>query len=219
MSGVVSKEDTMSSKLAPLSGLAFLALVIGGGLYGGEPPPEKGLKSPEELAAAFVSQGDKLMVAVFLMGVGLVFLLYFGSVLKTALDSGPAETSCLSRVAFAGIIVFVAGAATDFTLIVAMVEAAKAKVDPVSIQALSIYFQNDFIPFAVGILALTSASALSILKHGGAPKWLGWLAALIAITSLIPPIGFFAFPATGAWILLASVALFLQGRKADAVTA
>ena len=204
----------MSSKLAPLSGIAFLVLVIAGGLYGGQPPSEKGIKSAEELAAAYVAQADKLLVAVFLMGVGLVFLVYFGSVLKTALDSGSAETGCLSRVAFAGVIVFVAGAATDFTLIVAMVEAAKDKVDPLAIQALSIYFHNDFIPFAVGILLLTSASAISILKYGGAPKWLGWLAALIAVVGLIPPIGFFAFPATGVWILLASVALFLQAGKA-----
>ena len=107
------------------------------------------------------------------MGLGLVFLVYFGSVLKTALDAGTAETSCLSRVAFAGVIVFVAGAATDFTLVVSMVEAAKDKVDPVAIQALSAYFENDFVPFAVGILLLTSASAISILKYGGAAEVAG----------------------------------------------
>lgn len=200
----------MTSKLAPLSGLAFLALVIGGGLYGGKPPGEQGIKSAEELAEAYAAQGDKLTVAVFLMGLGLVFLVYFGSVLKTALDAGAAETRCVSRVAFAGIIVFVAGMATDFSLMYAMVEAAKAKVDPVAIQALSVYWENDWVPFAVGIILLTSASAISILKFGGAPKWLGWLAALIAVVALIPPIAFWAFPATGVWILLASITLALR---------
>jgi hypothetical protein len=206
----------MSSKLAPLSGIAFLALVIGGGLYGGEPPSEKGLKSAEELAAAYVTQGDKLMVAIFLMALGLVFLVYFGSVLKTALDSGSAETGCLSRVAFAGVIVFVAGAATDFTLVVSIVSAARDKVDPVAVQALSAYFSNDFVPFAVGIILLTSASAISILKYGGAPKWLGWLAALITVVGLIPPIGWVALPGAGLWVLLASITLTLQAGKADA---
>jgi len=204
----------MSSKLAPLSGIAFLALVIGGGLYGGEPPSEKGLKSAEELAAAYVTQGDKLMVAIFLMALGLVFLVYFGSVLKTALDSGSAETGCLSRVAFAGVIVFVAGAATDFTLVVSIVSAARDKVDPVAVQALSAYFSNDFVPFAVGIILLTSASAISILKYGGAPKWLGWLAALITVVGLIPPIGWVALPGAGLWVLLASIMLTLQAGKA-----
>jgi hypothetical protein len=206
----------MTSKWAPLSGIAFLALVIGGGLYGGKPPGEQDLKSAEELTAAYAAQGDKLMVAVFLMGLGLVFLVYFGSVLKTALDTGSAETGCLSRVAFAGVIVFVVGAATDFTVMTAMVEGAKNKVDPLVIQTLSTYWENDWVPFAIGILLLTSASAISILKYGGAPKWLGWLAALIAVVGLIPPIGEFAFPAAGIWILLASIMLTLQARKADA---
>jgi len=209
----------MTSRLAPLSGIAFLVLVIGGGLYGGKPPSEKGLKSAEELAAAYVAQADRLMVAVLIMGLGLVFLVYFGSVLKTALDAGSAETGCLSRAAFAGLIVFVAGVATDFTLMVAMVEAAKDKVDPVAIQALSIYFQNDWVPFAVGILLLTSASAISILKYGGLPKWLGWLAALIAVVGVIPPIGFVAFPAAGVWILLASLTMALQAGRAGTTSA
>jgi hypothetical protein len=99
---------------------------------------------------------------------------------------------------------------------VSMVEAAKAKVDPLAIQTLSTYWENDWVPFAVGILTLTSASAISILKFGGAPKWLGWLAALIAVVSVIPPIGEYAFPAAGLWVLLASITLFVQAGKADA---
>lgn len=205
----------MTSKLAPLSGIASLALIIAGGLYGGKPPAEKGLKSAEELAAAYAEQGERLTVAVFLMGLGLVFLVYFASVLKTALDAGTAETSCLSRVAFAGVLVFVVGAATDFSLMVAMVEGAKDKVDPLAIQALSTYWENDFVPFAVGIVLLMSASAISIQKYGGLPKWVGWLAGLILVVSLIPPIAPAAFPATGIWILLASIALLLQARKVD----
>ena len=205
----------MTSKLAPLSGIAALALIIAGGLYGGKPPGEKGLKSAEELAAAYAAQGDRLLVAVFLMGLGLVFLVYFASVLKTALDAGTAETSCLSRVAFAGVLVFVVGAATDFSLMVAMVEGAKDKVDPMVIQALSTYWENDFVPFAVGIVLLMSASAISIQKYGGLPKWVGWLAGLILVVSLIPPIAPAAFPATGIWILLASIMLLLEARKAE----
>jgi hypothetical protein len=203
----------MNSKLAPLSGIAFLALVIGGGVYGGEPPSQQGLKSAQELATAYAAQGDKLSVAIFVMGVGLVFLVYFGSVLKTALDTGSAETSCLSRVAFAGVIVFVAGAATDLTLRVSMIAAAREKVDPVAIQALSAYFSNDWVPSAIGVLTLMSASAISILKFGGVPKWLGWLAALIPIVGVIPPIGLFAMPAAGVWILLTSITLALQAGK------
>src|SRR5690349_19786966 len=171
----------MNSKvLAPLTGIAFLVLVIGGAMYGGQPPSEdKHLKSPAEQAAAWAAQSDKLLTAVFIMGLGLVFFVYFASALKTRLDAGTAPTQCLSRTAFAGALIFAAGAATDLTLGVSVVSAAKNKIDPVAIQALSAYFTNDWVPFAIGVEILTSAAALSILKHGGLPKWLGWLAALI----------------------------------------
>ena len=205
----------MSSKLAPLTGIASLALIIAGGLYGGKPPGEQGLKSAEELTAAYAAQGDRLMVAAFLIGLGLALLVYFASVLKTALDTGAAEASRLPRVAFAGVLVFVVGGATDLSLMIAMVEGAKDRVDPMVVQTLSTYWENDFVPFAVGIVLLMSASAISIQKYGGLPKWLGWLAALILVVSLIPPIAPAAFPATGVWILLASIMLLLEARKAD----
>lgn len=205
---------------ASLSGIAFLALVIGGALYGGKPPAENAdLKSANELAAAYAAQGDKLAVGVFVMSLGIVFFVYFASVLKTTLDTGDAPTQCLSRAAFAGALIFAVGAATDLTLMVAMIEAAKDKVDPVAIQALSVFWENDFVPFAIGIVLLTSASALSILRHGGLPKWLGWLAALIALVAVIPPIGPlmvapFAFPAAGIWVLLASITMAVQAKRA-----
>ena len=173
----------MTSKLAPLSGLAFLVLVIAGGLYGGKPPAEQGIKSAEELAAAYAAQGDKLSIAVFLMGVGLVFLVYFGSVLKTRLDAGSAENQCLSRAAFAGVIIFVVGAATDFTLMIAMVEAAKDKVDPLVVQTLSTYWENDYVPFAVGIGAGFLAYVVIKLVRGKAREVhpLMWVVALLFV--------------------------------------
>ena len=205
----------MTSKLAPLTGIASLALIIAGGLYGGKPPGEQGLESAEELSAAYAEQGDRLLVAVFLIGLGLALLVYFASVLKTALDAGAAGASRLPRVAFAGVLVFVVGAAIDMSLMIAMVEGAKDKVDPIVVQTLSTYWENDFVPFAVGIVLLMSASAISIQRYGGLPKWVGWLAGLILVVSLIPPIAPAAFPATGVWILLASIALLLEARKAD----
>ena len=205
----------MTSKLAPLTGIASLALIIAGGLYGGKPPGEQGLKSAEELTAAYAEQGDRLMVAVFLIGLGLALLVYFASVLMTALDAGAAGISRLPRVAFAGVLVFVVGAAIDLSLMIAMVEAAKDELDPLVVQTLSTYWENDFVPFAVGIVLLMSASAISIQRYGGLPKWVGWLAGLILVVSLIPPIAPAAFPATGVWILLASVMLLLEARKTD----
>jgi Ni,Fe-hydrogenase I cytochrome b subunit len=204
----------MNSKTwwAPLSGIVFAAVLVTGFYVGGE-PPSASEHSAEKLASMYVANADQLRMSAYILAVALVFFVYFASILKSALDSAAGEMGCLSRVAFAGAIIFTVGAATDITLIVAICEAAK-HIDPVAVQAMGAYWDNDFVPFAVGVELLMSATAISSLRHGGIPKWLGALAAVIAVVGLTPW-GFFAMPATGIWIILVSVVLALRAKKAD----
>jgi hypothetical protein len=65
---------------------------------------------------------------------------------------------------------------------------------------------NDFIPAAAGVAVLVLAAGASVVRHGGLPKWLGWLGIVIGILAFTPA-GFFAFLAAGIWILIASVML------------
>jgi hypothetical protein len=205
----------MTSKWwVPLSGIVFIALLAAGMLIGGEPQGAEGI-SAQELTKFWVDHGDRFDKPLALLSLSLIALVYFGSYLKTALDTGAGETGCVSRVAFAGAIVFVVGAATDLTLVFAIKQAA-GKIDPVALQALAAYWDNDWVPFALGVELLMSATAISAIRHGGIPKWLGWLAALIAIVGVVPGIGFFAMPATGVWIIIASIVLAIQARKVDA---
>ena len=48
--------------------------------------------------------------------------------------------------------------------------------------------------------------ALAVLRHGGLPRPLGWLALVVGIVGLTPG-GFFAFLATGIVVVWASVVL------------
>ncbi|MFL6089821.1 MAG: hypothetical protein ACJ71Z_06755 [Aeromicrobium sp.] len=96
------------------------------------------------------------------------------------------------------------------------IKSAAGKIDPVALQALAAYWDNDWVPFALGAELLMSATAISAIRHGGIPKWLGWLAGLVAIVGVIPKIGFFALPATGVWIILASITMAVEARRVDA---
>jgi hypothetical protein len=117
----------------------------------------------------------------------------------------------LSTVAFAGAVIMATGGAIDGTISFALAEAAD-DVPPESVQALQALWDNDFLPLAVGALLLLLASGLAIARHGVLPKWLGWIAILLAVLS-ITPLGFIGFMGGALWIAIVSVLLALRLRR------
>ena len=70
-----------------------------------------------------------------------------------------------------------------------------------------------FFTVAVGTAVFNLALGLAVLRHGGLPRPLGWVALVIGIFGLTP-LGFFAFLATGIVIVWASVVLAMEARTA-----
>jgi hypothetical protein len=81
-------------------------------------------------------------------------------------------------------------------------------------QALSVLSELFFMPFAMGLLVALLGTSVVILRHGGPlPRWLGFVAVLIAI-GLLTPAGLGAAIAAAVWILCVSVLLFLREEPA-----
>src|SRR5918996_1472694 len=75
---------------------------------------------------------------------------------------------------------------------------------------LSVLSELFFIPFAMGLLVALLATSVVILRHGGLlPRWIGFVAIVIAIV-LLTPAYLGAAIATAIWILCISVVLFLR---------
>ena len=79
-------------------------------------------------------------------------------------------------------------------------------------QVLNVLDANDFIPMVSGIAVLLLASGLSVVRHGGLPRWLGWVGVVLGVL-MFTPAGFFGFLASGVWIVIASVLLTLARRS------
>jgi hypothetical protein len=60
----------------------------------------------------------------------------------------------------------------------------------------------------VGLALFYSAAAIIIVKARAFPRWLGWVSAVMALASLVPPVAFFAFLATPLWVLAVCVLLW-----------
>jgi len=191
--------------LVPLTGVAFIVLLIAGFIVGGEPPDAD--EPVQEIVDFYVDDKDSIEAGVFLLALSTLFFIFFANYLRTLFR----ETS-LSATILVGAAIFVVGGAIDGTILIALAEAAD-DIEPASVQALQALWDNDFLPLAVGISVFLVSVGLSILRTTVLPKWLGWVTLVLALVS-VTPVGFIAFPGTGLLILVLSVWLALRARRA-----
>jgi hypothetical protein len=193
-------------RFAPLTGIAFVALFIAAFAITGETPD---VDDPAAQVRDYWVDKDaeNIWAALFLIW-GSVLAIWFGASLRTALRRAEGELGRLSGLVFAGWVVLAVGvmAFAGFGFAVADV-ADEADVGDEVIQTLSI-LNSDFFPILSGGLAVAMlAGGLAVLRHGGIPRWLGYVAVLLGIAA-VTPAGFFAFLATGIWVVIVSVLLY-----------
>ena len=192
------------SWLMPLTGVAFVLLLVLSFVIGGEPPDAD---SPvQEIVDHYVDNKDAIMASTLAGGIAAVFLVFFANHLRSLMREAPTSAPILVG---AGIIAV--GGGVDMTISFALAEAAE-DVDPIAVQALQALWDNDFMPIAIGIVIFLIASGLAIVRTGALPKWWGWIAVAIGVIGMTP-IGFVAFMGALAWILVTSVMLVVKGRR------
>jgi hypothetical protein len=192
----------------PLTGVAFVVVLIIGFLVGGEPPDVK--NPPQEIVDHYVDNKDSVQFGVLFELIAAGLLLFFVGYLRKVLRAAPGEGGMLPAVALAGATVMAVGAAFDAAISFSLAEAAD-DIEPTSVQALQALWDNDWPPIALGAAVLLLASGLSIALYGSLPRWLGWVAVLLGVVGFTP-IGFVAFLGGGLWILVVSVMLTVRAR-------
>jgi len=199
--------------LVPLTGVVFLVVVIVGFTVSGEPPDPKD-DSAQKIVDFYVDNKSSLMAGTYLEGLAAALLVFFGAYLREALRVVAGGKDFLSTAAFAGLLLIAVGFAVDGSINLTLAETAD-DIDPAGVQALTALFHNDFVPFAVGSVVFLVAMGISVLQHGALPKWIGWIAILLAVIGLTP-IGFVAFIGSGILIAIIGVVLALRGRAKPA---
>ncbi len=199
--------------LVPLTGVVFLVVVIVGFMISGE-PPDPADDSAREIVDFYVDNKSSLMAGSFLEGLAAALLVFFGAYLREVLRVTAGGKDFLSTAAFAGLLLIAVGFTVDGSINLALAETAE-DIEPAGVQALTALYHNDFVPFAVGSVVFLVAMGISVLQHGALPKWIGWIAILLAVIGLTP-IGFVAFIGSGILIAIIGVVLALRGRAKPA---
>jgi hypothetical protein len=200
---------------APLTGVAFVVLLIVGLIVAGEPPDAD--EGAAKIVDFYADDKDKIELGAAISLLGASFFVWFAATLRDALrNAGGGDDGIAPNVILAGAIITATGAAIDNTISFALAEAAR-DIDPVAVQALQGLWDNDFMPLALGLHLFLLASGLSILRRGALPKWLGWVAVVLGVLG-ITPVGWVAFLAGAVWVLVVSVLLTLHNRAPAAAT-
>jgi len=202
-------------RFAPLTGVVFVVLTIVVFSVGGSTPGDH--DRAVKVAAFYAQHHDKHTTLAVILAVAVPFLLLFVSSLRQDLRRA-GGTGQLANAAFAGGVVAGAGFALLATVHLALADAGASLKTLATTQALNVLDNNDFLPAAAGSGLLVFAAGLSVVRHGGLPKWFGWVGVVLGVLTFTPA-GFFGFLGCGLWILVAAILLTVaRGRTPATAT-
>ena len=196
--------------LVPLIGIAFIVVLVVSLIVQGSPTSAD--HPPSQVQQWYQDNKDAAEISAFLSVVAGALLIFFGAYLRKVLEDAEGLGSMLPILVLIGVSIVAIGAAIDGLLLFAAAEAADDIPGP-EIQTIQAIWDNDFLPFFLGVLVFLWSVGLSVLRSGVLPKWLGWFAIVFGVISLLGPLGFIGALGAAVWIIIASIMLSIRARR------
>jgi hypothetical protein len=202
-------EASRWERIAPLTGVVFSALIV---VLIVSPQSPDVHDSAAKVANFYTKHHDRESLMGFLLALSGAPLLFFASTLRHALRRA-GGTGQLANAAFGGAVVAAAGFAIAGGIHLALAEAGANSNTIGTTQTLNVLDNDDFLCLVLGVGVFMLANGMSIVRHGGLPRWLGWVAVVLGI-ALFTPVGFFGLIVSTVWVLLVSVLLTMSSSAA-----
>lgn len=199
------------SRLAPLSGVLFVILVVGSVVLSPRFPDSTATGATVVLF--YKSHDTQTQVADYLTAIAIFVGFFFFGSLRSYLRRVPAMEP-LASVAFGGAVMFAIGAGVSTGFHSALAD-VPSQLDPSSAQALNLLQINAFqFAEAPGLAVLLVANGLVIVRSGLLPVWLGWVGIVFGAFALTP-FAFICQIALGIWILVISPLIYVRSVRVD----
>jgi hypothetical protein len=194
-----------SQRLAPLSGIAFVAALIVGFFVLSNGGPQV-TDSAQTITSYYADHHQKAEVTVGVIAVGLVFLAIFIAFLYGHLKAAETSGNLWSTLMLIG---GIAGIATFFVAGGVHVAIADGGTHGFGLDAMVALnaLDNDVLisfVFALGLMLLGVAGAT--ITTGALPKWLGWAALVVGILCFTP-VWWAGAALALIWIIIVSITL------------
>ncbi|MEP6599953.1 MAG: hypothetical protein ABJB98_10975, partial [Actinomycetota bacterium] len=177
-------------RLAPLTGALAMLLFVAEATLSGNTPDTNA--PAHEVVSYWQDHHTQQQVAGVLFGLAAVAFVWFGASLRQALRRAEGDPGRLSSIAFAGTVIIAVGLLTYAGFGLAIADAV-GKVPESVTQTLNVLTGPAiFITIQVGTLLMLLSVGISVLRHGGLPRWIGWVSIVLAVVAATP-VGFLAF--------------------------
>jgi hypothetical protein len=199
----------LKNRLMPLSGIVFVALILVSVFISNTPGSDA---SAGTVLTYYRTHGNATSAAALLIGLGVIFALFFYGYLREYLRQDRA-TRWLASTAFGGILLFAAGgalAAGAFTALGDKPQALTAAAAQ-TINLFQIDVSNGLTQAGLAVFYL--ATALAILRGRLLPAWLGWVSVALGLLAASLVLAFIAFVATGPWVIVVAIMLWVKAAR------
>jgi hypothetical protein len=199
------------SRLAPLTGLVSAVLGVAGGAIEIFTNPPGSDASGKEVITFYSAQGGTQQLAAALLALAFVFFLFFAGSLRSHLRQSP-DLEALSTIALAGAAVEVAGQTMGASYVWTLAQGA-GHLESSAAQTLNALSNNAVLTNTAGVVVFGIAAGLAILRGGGLPRWLGWVAIAMGVV-VVTPVEGFSFLALVIWMAIVSILIWMRGGQA-----
>jgi|SRR5215211_1121602 len=197
-------KDRGLARYAPLTGVAFVLLIVLAVIIGGESPdPDDSRLS----VVRFWTDNDTEQIwSSAIAAWSSVFFVWFAGSLRSVLREREGGSARLSALSFAGAIIAAGGLLALASLGFAAADTAGDVPGDVT-QTLSVLGSEFFFPVAGGYALFLLAAGILAVRTAVLPIWLGWSAIVLGILC-ITPVGFFALLVGLVWLIVVSILLY-----------
>ena len=194
-----------------LAGPLFTVLVIVSFVVQGAIPAED--DAAADVVREVAENDAGIAFGAFVWIPAAVLLLVFACRLRASVDDRARAPRALL---VGGATVFAAGVGVSSAVNLALVSAAQKGFEE-SAQALNLLNAAMWVPIVVGAAALLIGAGLAVVRTAILPAWLGWVALVVGVVTLIGPGGYLGFLLTPIWVGAAGVLLYLRKREVTVV--
>ncbi len=200
-------------RLAPLSGVAFVALAVAAALLVNN---YDYLPTAGELQEFFTDNATTLQIAGYLGTLSAFFLAWFAGSVRSSLRPAEGGTGRLSAIAFGGGVAAAAIVALAFTILI--VGGARGGADggiglDTAVTIFDLYGSIFGLAVPVALGVMIGAAAVVAFRTKAWPVWLAWVSAILAVGS-ISPVAWIFIGIDLLWILVVAIWLFTKQPEA-----